>query len=222
MTIVLVIATALVALVVPAALAFGGQIVDFLGGEPVPTTVSQTFSEWNQMFAMQGRQPSLGVFAKTPFALSGPAHGVLELRTPAGPVSLWAAPEGDGGNCFMLQAHVPPQSASDQGIRAAGTCDSQLPHDLYAHPDIVLPWAVAFRSLDPNVVFVVVRVYSAPSVEIRFTDGSTQELQIVDGFALAAVPAGEVSRDSAALVIAKDVDGTTLAEDQLQYAASAS
>src|SRR6516164_6628501 len=69
MTIVLVIATALVALVVPAALAFGGQIVDFLGGEPVPTTVSQTFSEWNQMFAMQGRQPSLGVFAKTPFAL---------------------------------------------------------------------------------------------------------------------------------------------------------
>jgi hypothetical protein len=76
----------------------------------------------------------------------------------------------------------------------------------------------------PDVAFVVVRVFRASNVEVRFSDGSTLQLRIVDGFGIAAVPPHSVppGNNQPITVVARDSKGTVIATDPLLYSKSVS
>jgi hypothetical protein len=214
-------AIALVAVIVaPVAMAFGGQIVDFITGKPAPTSVVGSLAAWNRTLSRSVPLPN-GAFAPGMQAVADQASGVLSLQTPDGIVDLWAAPEVGGGKCFVVAINDATNQASS--YRAIGSCDSQLPRYLYSKPEVMVPWPVSFADM-PDVAFVVVRVFRASNVEVRFSDGSTLQLRIVDGFGIAAVPPHSVppGNNQPITVVARDSIGTVIATDPLLYSKSVS
>jgi hypothetical protein len=213
------VAVGFLAVLVPIALAFRSQIVDLISGEPAPPSVAETFSAWNRL--AKGGEVEGHPFGPFNQAIADKAVGVLRLRTPDGPISLYAAPKIGGGKCFMLRIEVnaaPP----DPGFRTIGTCDgSQGPRSDYSNPDAIVPWAASFGEM-PDAAFVLVRVFDAAGVEVRFSDGSTMPLQIVDGFALAAIPPNSIPPGTRppVTVIATNADGRVIATDPLKHMSS--
>src|SRR4029078_9499468 len=49
------------------------------------------------------------------------AHGVIEIQTPDGPQDLWAAPNDQGGQCFLIDYANDPVSSSG-GKPFSGGC----------------------------------------------------------------------------------------------------
>jgi hypothetical protein len=214
-----VVAIAFLGVLVPVALAFRSQIIDVITGKPAPLSVAQSFSAWNRVLKGKAEVPGKP-FADVMQAVTDQAVGVLSLQTPRGPLNLWAAPEVGGGKCFMLQINV-ARETSDNGFNAIGSCDSQMPRLGYSNPKAILPWPVSFGEI-PDVSFVMVRVFDAASVDVKFSDGSTTPLRIVDSFALAAIPADSIPPGArpAVTVIAKDKSGNVIASDPLRYESS--
>jgi hypothetical protein len=202
----------LVAILVPAAFALNDEVIELISGQSPPASVSSTFTEWNRM--SEESAAAAQAFTNLPLAVAERAHGVVRLRTPGGSFELWTAPEKGGGECFMVEAHA----SSGAAERSFGSCDSQLPRYLYSHPDVMVPWPVSFGNV-PGMTLVLVRVFHADAVELQ-VDESVKPLQVVDGFALAAVPAGRVPPGANAPVIlnAKNAEGATIATDELRYA----
>lgn len=209
----------LAVIVAPIAMAFKGQIVDLITGKPAPQTVVDSLSAWNRMLSQSVPLPN-GGFGRGMQAVADQAAGVVSLQTPDGPVNLWAAPEVGGGKCFVVAINdTPDQNASN--FRAIGSCDSQLPRYLYSNPNVMIPWPVSFGAIT-DASFVVVRVFRAPQVEVRFRDGSTLPLRIVDGFSLVAVPPNSIppGGQKPITVVARDANGTIIATDPLLYSRS--
>jgi hypothetical protein len=204
---------------VPIALALRSQIVDLISGEPAPPSVAETFSAWNRL--AKGGEVDGHPFGPFNQAIAAKAVGVLRLRTPDGPVALYAAPKVGGGKCFMLRINV-NDAPPDPGFRTIGTCDdSQGPRSDYSNPDAIVPWAASFGEM-PDASFVLVRVFDAAGVEVKFNDGSTMPLQIVDGFALAAIPPDSIPPGPRppVTVIAKDASGRVIATDPVLHMSS--
>jgi len=102
---------------------------------------------------------------------------------------------------------------------AIGRCDdSQGPRSDYSNPDAIVPWAVSFAEMR-DAAFVLVRVFNAASVEVKFSDNSTMPLQIVDGFALGAIPPDSIPPNGRppVTVIAKNSSGNVVATDPLLH-----
>jgi Sigma-70 region 2 len=81
--------------VVPAALTFGGRIVDLFEGTPAPPPVSTVFTGNNRFAEMAMRA---GFATRFPHVDVSKAHGVIQIQTADGPEDLWAAPNDLGAS----------------------------------------------------------------------------------------------------------------------------
>src|SRR5579884_1951579 len=117
--------TAVVA--VPTAYALRVAIRNLFEGTPAPPAISTQFADANAIHDAQAalaRQDNLPNVARWKVDVSR-AHGIVSLQTADGLVDLWAAPEGGGGQCWILEIAVP---SADPPFRSAGSCDSSATH----------------------------------------------------------------------------------------------
>jgi hypothetical protein len=196
----LVLAAALLGLVlVPAALAFGGKVVDLFEGTPPPPAVSTSFEGFNRIPDAAIRD---GFARRFPHADVSKAHGVIEVQTADGPQDLWAAPNDQGGLCWFIDfANDQPSGNGQPGY---GACDRAWPPS----PDIALEgpgWTLSHPSLST----VDGRVYTdAATVRLTLADGSTTTLPVVEGLFLGSLDKGA----KVTQVTAYDKSGTKVAQ----------
>jgi hypothetical protein len=196
----LALAVALLGLVlVPAALAFGGKVVDLFEGTPPPPAVSTSFEGFNRLPDAAIRD---GFARQIPQADVSKAHGVIEVQTADGPQDLWAAPNDQGGVCWFIDfANDQPSGNGQPGY---GACDRARPPT----PDIALEgpgWMLSHPSLST----VDGRVYiDAATVQLTLADGSTRTLPLVEGFFLGSLE----KRATVTQVTAYDKNGTKVAQ----------
>jgi hypothetical protein len=165
---------------VPAAVAIGGKILDLFEGTPAPPAVSSFFSFDNRM-ADQTVQD--GFAAKFPHVDVSKAHGVIQIQTADGPEDLWAAPNDQGGLCWFINfANDPPGPNGDYGL---GSCDASTPPVSNIGPGWF--WELPH----PSLLTVDGRVYvDAATVQLTLADGSTTTLPVVEGLFLGSLDKG--------------------------------
>jgi hypothetical protein len=178
----LVLAVAVAALVlIPAGVAFGGELADLFQGTPAPPDISTAFAESNRIADQVVQQ---GFAAQWPHADVSKAHGVIEIQTPDGPEDLWAAPDDLGGQCSFIDfADDPP---GKDGIAGFGDCPRSAPQAgetidfgdvwTYAHPDLMTLYGTVYGD--------------ATTVRLAFDDGSTATLPVVEHFFLGSAAKG--------------------------------
>jgi hypothetical protein len=163
---------------IPAAVAFGGKIVDLFDGTPAPPSISNLFADQNRRAIRQH------FAARFPHADVSKAHGVIEIKTSDGPVDLWAAPNDQGGLCWFID--WADDRPGPNGKFAYGTCDASTPPASNITVDGPY-WALRHRS----VFTVPGRVYvDAATVHLTFADGSTTTLPVVEGLFLGSLDTG--------------------------------
>jgi hypothetical protein len=121
---------------------------------------------------------------------------VLALQTSVGAVALWAAPTRGGGECWLIdiQGHRPDGGA---------TC-TPLP---VRRDYVIRPWQSETRVGEASLRLLSARVTpEVASVEIEFSDGTTDEVRPTGGFFLRELQ-GEEEPEA---VIARDAHGTEL------------
>jgi hypothetical protein len=167
---------------VPAALAFGGKIVDLFEGTPAPPAVSTTFEGFNRFADATIRE---GFARQSPHADVSKAHGVMEIQTADGPQDLWAAPNDQGGLCWFID--FDNDRTGSNGQPGFGTCDTPSTRPA---SNITLEgplWMLAH----PSLYTVDGRVYvGAATVELARADGSTATLPVVEGLFLGSFDSG--------------------------------
>jgi hypothetical protein len=198
----LALAVALVGFVlVPAALAFGGKIVDLFEGTPAPPAVSTSFEGFNRFADLSIRE---GFARQAPHADVSKAHGVIEIQTADGPQDLWAAPNDQGGLCWFVDFAKDQAPSARPGF---GTCDTSTPPSsniAVEGPAWMLP--------HPLLYTVDGRVYvDAATVQLTRADGSTATLPLVEGLFLGSFDNGA----KVTQVRAYDKAGTKVAERSL-------
>jgi hypothetical protein len=136
------------------------------------------------------RQPESRVIASK-------TRRALALETSAGPVSLWVAPTRSGGECWLVDI---------QAVAPSGTGGACSPRPV--RTDFVIrPWQSETRVGDATLRLLSARVTpDVSSVEIRFADGRTDEVQPAGTFFVRELRDGEDPQ----LVIARGDDGTEL------------
>jgi hypothetical protein len=184
---------------VPAALAFGGKIVDLFEGTPAPPAVSTSFEGFNRFADATIRA---GFARQAPRADVSKAHGVIEIQTADGPQDLWAAPNDQGGLCWFIDfANDQPGPNAQPGF---GSCGTSAPPS----PDIALEGPVWMLS-HPSLSTVDGRVYTdAATVRLTLADGSTTTLPVVEGLFLGSLDKGA----KVTQVAAYDKSGTKVAQ----------
>jgi hypothetical protein len=197
----------LVAAVVVVALACAGVAIaagfGAFEGTPAPPDVSTNFTKLNQ-FADAAIQK--GFSLKLPQTDASKAHGVIETQTSDGPEDLWAAPNNQGGQCFLIDwANDPPgQDGSKYGFNG---CEQSPPPPsnisfsdvwIYAHPDLMTVYGSVY--------------VPAARVQITLDDGSTVTLPVVENLFLGSLPRGtKLNR-----AIAFDKAGNQVAQQTLR------
>jgi hypothetical protein len=194
----LVLVVALAALLlVPAAVAVGGKIIDFFEGTPPPPSVSMAYQQMNRVADYATRQ-SFG--AEFPKADVTKLHGVIEINTPDGPQDLWAAPNNQGGQCWTVDF---ANDTPNNGVQpTSGTCDDATP------PPSKINFSDFWLRWHSDLLTGYGRVYvDATSVTLTLADGSTVTAPVVEGFYLASF-----SRDAKVIqVTAFDSAGSEVA-----------
>jgi hypothetical protein len=179
-----VLTAAIVCLVlVPAALAFGGKVVDLFEGTPAPPPISSFFAT-NKRLADTVTQRAFAT--NFPQADVTKAHGVIRIQTPDGPQELWAAPNDQGGLCWFIDfANDPAPNGVQPGF---GTCDTSASAESTSNITFEGP---AWELSHPLLYTVDGRVYvDAATVQVTFADGSRVSLPVVEGLFL-----GSLDRD---------------------------
>jgi hypothetical protein len=199
----LALAVALVGLVlVPAALALGGKIVDLFQGTPAPPAVSTTFEGFNRDADMRIRE---GFARQAPHADVSKAHGVIQIQTADGPQDLWAAPNDQGGLCWFVDF---ANDESSTGLPGFGTCDTSTTRP----PSNIAVEGPAWMLPHPLLCTVDGRVYvDAATVQLTRADGSTATLPVVEGLFLGSFDSGA----NVTQVTAYDKTGTKVAQRTL-------
>jgi hypothetical protein len=199
----LALAVALVGFVlVPAALAFGGKIVDLFEGTPAPPAVSTSFEGFNRFADASIRE---GFARQSPHADVSKAHGVIEIQTADGPQDLWAAPNDQGGLCWFVD--FANDRSGSNGQSGFGTCDTST----RPASKITLEGPV-WMLPHPLLYTVDGRVYvDAATVQLTLADGSTATLPVVEGLFLGSLDKGA----KVTQVTAYDKTGTKVAQRTL-------
>jgi hypothetical protein len=176
------IAVALAALVlVPAAVAFGGRIVDFFEGTPPTPAVSAFYEGMNRMADMAVAE---GFATKFPKADVSRIHGVIEIQTADGPQDLWAAPTEEGGSCWFVDFAGDP--SGPHGQLGYGSCDLPTPPT----PDV--DFEDYWTAEHPELLTALGRVrVPAASVRLTLSDGSAVAAPVVEGFYLVSLANGD-------------------------------
>ena len=185
-------------IVVPPAVAFRGDLLSLIEGTPAPRSVVTTFERINLGY-LRLRKLIIRDHLKPSFYARievSKLRGVVELETPEGTVSLWEAPQTSGGECWVWNfdlrtAHRPVTQEE---------CDQPA---MMGMPITSTSWLRAARL--PNLVIVDARL-NAARAEVEFSGGATYPMEIVAGYAVAAV-----STDEQPLrIIAENARGQTL------------
>jgi hypothetical protein len=179
----LALAVVLVGLViVPAALAFGGKIVDLFEGTPAPPAVTTTFEGFNRLADLSIRK---GFEGQAPHADVSKAHGVIEIQTADGPLDLWAAPNDQGGLCWFID--FANDRTGSNGQPGFGTCDTPSTRSASNITFEGPLWMLAHPSLYTVDGLVYV---DAATVALTRADGSTATLPVVEGLFLGSFDSG--------------------------------
>jgi hypothetical protein len=173
-----VIAIAVVALaVVPAAVAFGGRIVDFFEGSPPTNDVSTSYETLNRVADQVMRQ---NVRAQFPHADLSTLHGVVETQTVDGPLDLWTAANNFGGQCWFVDYANDPASGS--GKFGGGGCDTATP------PASKMSFEDRWSLRHSSLLTVDGHIYTdATRVVVTLADGTTHEAPVVEHYYLLAL-----------------------------------
>jgi hypothetical protein len=193
---------ALALLLVPTAVALRGQIADLFQGTPAPSTVSTSFEGINRVADMAIRE---GFSRRFSHADVSKAHGVIEIQTLDGPQDLWAAPNGQGGDCWFIDfANDPAQSSGQTGF---GGCEVSAPPPSNIRIEGPVWWAT-----HPSLSTFDGRVYvDAETVQLMLADGSAVNLPVVEGFFLGSLDKGAKVSE----VTAYDKSGAKVAQFRL-------
>ncbi len=172
-------------------------------GTPAPPDVSTNFKQLNQ-FADAAVQK--GFALKLPQTDASKAHGVVEIQTPDGAEDLWAAPNNQGGQCFLIDWANDPIGKDGSRYGFNGCEQSPPPASKISVGDV---WVAPH----PDVMTVYGSVYvPAATVQITLGDGSSVTLPVVENLFLGSLPKG-TKLDK---VVALDASGNEVAERPLQ------
>jgi hypothetical protein len=164
--------------VVPAAYA----AVRAFEGTPAPPSIRGGFSESNRMADLINRYAIKRSFhIREPHAIVATAHGVLQVRTIAGLLDLWAARSTSGGVCWFIdyEADLKP----GRPPLGSGGCDQGTP------PPSKITYSTEWMLRHPTIQSLTGRVYvPATSVHIELSNGSTIRLPVAEGFFLGSIP----------------------------------
>lgn len=172
-----------VALVVAALAGAGVAVAAGLGafeGTPAPPEITSGLNVPKPIVADATKQ---GMAQAFPQADVSRAHGIIEIQTPDGPQDLWAAPNDQGGQCFLIDYANDPVSSSG-GKPFSGGCFKD------AHGDYKIVAAGPEWSIDhPDLLTIYGRVeVDAATVKIALQDGSTLTAPVAEHFYLASIP----------------------------------
>jgi hypothetical protein len=150
-------------------------------GTPAPPDVSTNFKELNQ-FADAAVQK--GFALKLPQTDASKAHGVVEIQTPDGPEDLWAAPNNQGGQCYLINWANDPIGKNGSRYGVNGCEQSPPPPSHISFGDV---WVYAH----PDVMTVYGSVYvPAATVQITLDDDSTATLPVVENLFIGSLTKG--------------------------------
>lgn len=187
-------AVLLTVLLVNPAFGVGDRIVDWFTGSPAPEHVKEELAEMNAPEEVKALFSEPGVRAEE-------ARGVMAIETRRGPAYLWAAPTETGGWCTYVEFET-----EDGGMAGVG-CDATPPDE-----DPLVVGMSTDMSGDERLSLLEGRVRPpVDSVELRFTDDSTEAVPFVDGFFIYEVPA---SREPLVL-IGRDAEGEIVARESI-------
>jgi hypothetical protein len=150
-------------------------------GTPAPPYVSTNFKQLNQ-FADAAIQK--GFSNKLPQTDASKAHGVVEIQTPDGPEDLWAAPNDQGGQCYLIDWPNDPVGTDGSRYGLNGCEESPPPPSNISFGDV---WVY----LHPDVMTIYGSVYvPAATVQITLDDGSTATLPVVESLFIGSLAKG--------------------------------
>jgi hypothetical protein len=180
----------------------GYAIARAFEGTPPPPSISNAVSVMNDMTDQANAYAAQqGFAAHEPHAIVSTVHGVVQVQTPDGPVDLWAAASDSGGTCYLFDWEADGASASGVA-RAGGTCDDRLPAS-----GLAVGWEWSAEHPDYKVIYGRTTL-EATTLEVRFADGTTTSLPVVEHLFLGVVPNAERIVSARALA----ADGTELAQ----------
>ena len=170
------------ALIVPTAVAFGSDLRDLFFGKPAPAPVKQTFADGNairiQLKAFLKRQKRGGQVP--PKVDPARAHGVIAVQTTDGYLYLWAAPAGDGRQCWLVGFARDEHGKHAEG---SGTCDGAKP------PASKINWSWGWSLSEPTLKVLEGHLYvDARTVRVSFPGRMPKLVPVTHGFFLAALP----------------------------------
>jgi hypothetical protein len=199
---VLLVAVAVVAVSVPTAIAFGGEIRDFFFGTPAPPIIKGAFGEQNQMRQIMLRwQKAHGVhFPAMPQVDVAKAHGVIAVKTRDGLLFLWAAPASDGRQCWFIDFAA--DQINHKHAIGGGSCDAASP------PPSKIGWGTEASVVHPKLTVFSGRVYVPATAVVATTGRTKRRVMVVDRYFLAAFPR---SAKTPTTVIAVDAQGHVVA-----------
>jgi hypothetical protein len=198
---------ALIVVGIPVSLAFGG-VRAFFFGTPAPPIVKRAFSEQTAMFKMLEkweRAHHAHTIITPPNVNGKKAHGVIAVRTPDGPLLLWAAPAGHGRECWFID-FARDQVGRKQPL-GGGACDGVPPQQK-------IGWDYGESSEHPTLKVISGRLYvNAVSIDVTASNKDTGKIKtyrlpVVQRFFLAAfsrstkTPTRLVARNAQGKVVA--------------------
>lgn len=178
----------LAALAVAPALALSDQVRNLFAGESAPAEIERLFA---------------GVDTEAPAGMAtgviaDDVHKLIEISTSDGRSAvLWVAPTEAGGVCAYIQ-RVGQQVAGGPGCSGA-TAGTDFRPGIQGPPGSDADGPVLLHGRVPM---------SVTTLEVRYADGATAQVPVVEGFYLFEVPPSryEASRQPA-FVVARDGDG---------------
>jgi hypothetical protein len=172
-------------------------------GTPAPPDVSTNFKQLNG-FATAAVQKGFSLtFPQTDVSK---AHGVVEIETPDGPEDLWAAPNSQGGQCYLIDWANDPTLQDGTKYGFNGCEQSPPPASNISISDV---WVAGH----PDLMTVYGSVYvPAATVQITLDDGSTATLPVIEDLFLGSLPKGT----KLGKVVALDASGNQVAEMALR------
>jgi hypothetical protein len=182
---VLLVAVAVVAVTVPAAIAFGGAIRDLFFGAPAPPVIKHAFAEHNQLGRLMRKwQRAHGLkvgLPGLPQVETAKAHGVLAVKTRDGLLYLWAAPTADGRQCWFV--NFASEQINRKRAAGEGSCDERTP------PPTKMQWSYGWSAAHPALQVLSGRLYVTAAVVLVDTGAANpRRLPVVDRYFLGAFP----------------------------------
>jgi hypothetical protein len=153
-------------------------------GTPAPQGLQTMFSQEDENRVAE----VLGVF-KQPGVDAARAHGVIQLRTAAGPLRLWAAPVRGGAHCSFIELGDRPSNSPPLGVT---TCENEVPPA--SAPAIeagVDPLPPGLERPSIRALHGWIRLGQAGTLFARLSDGSVERIPVVEHYFLFAVPDGK-------------------------------